>query len=185
MTTMRDGAVVSLSKRAGDVLTLDDVIDEVGVDAARFFFVMSNADSPMTFDLTLAKEKTNDNPVYYVQYGHARIASIERNAPPDVLARARRGEALERLVEPEELALARRLSEFPAVVRGVATALAPSRLARYVQNVAADFTQFYVACRILGNEGDLSVARLALALATKTVLGESLRLLGVSAPESM
>ncbi len=185
MTTMRDGAVVSLSKRAGDVLTLDDVIDEVGVDAARFFFVMSNADSLMTFDLTLAKEKTNDNPVYYVQYGHARIASIERNAPPEVLARARRGEALERLVEPEELALARRLSEFPAVVRGVATALAPSRLARYVQNVAADFTQFYVACRILGNEGDLSVGRLALALATKTVLGESLRLLGVSAPESM
>ena len=87
MTTMRDGQVVSLSKRHGDVLTLDDVIDEVGVDAARFFFVMMNADSPMTFDLTLAKEQTSDNPVYYVQYGHARIASIERNAPAGLVAR--------------------------------------------------------------------------------------------------
>jgi arginyl-tRNA synthetase len=185
MTTIRDGQVVSLSKRHGDVLTLDDVIDEVGVDAARFFFVMPNAESPMTFDLTLAKEQTNDNPVYYVQYGHARIASIERNAPAAIVARARRGESLERLDRPAELALARRLAEFPAVVRAVATSLAPSRLARYAQTLASDFTQFYMASRVLTDDAELSVARLGLCLAAQIVLAQALELLGVSAPEKM
>jgi arginyl-tRNA synthetase len=185
MTTVRDGEIVSLSKRAGDLLTLDDVIDEVGVDAARFFFVMLNADSPMTFDLTLAKEQTNENPVFYVQYGHARIASILARAPADLLARARRGEALERLEAAPEIALARRLCEFPDVVRAVAQHYAPSRLARYAQTVAADFTQFYMASRVLTDDADLSTARLALALAAKSVLATSLRLLGVSAPDQM
>jgi arginyl-tRNA synthetase len=185
MTTVRDGQIVSLSKRHGDVLTLDEVLDEVGVDAARFFFVMLTAEQPLTFDLSLAKEQSNDNPVFYVQYGHARIASIERNAPPELLARAARGEALERLTDPAEIALARRLSEFPATVRAVADHLAPSRLARYAQTVAADFTQFYVACKVLGVEEELTVARLALARAAKTILAASLRLLGVSAPDSM
>jgi arginyl-tRNA synthetase len=186
MTTIRDGAVVSSSKRHGDVLSLDDVIDEVGVDAARFFFVMMNADSPMTFDLTLAKEQTNENPVFYVQYGHARIASIVARAPDELTARARRGEALERLERPEEIALARRLSEFPAVVRAVAEHYAPNRLARYAQSVAADFTQFYMACRVLvADDPELSTARLALALAAQHVLATSLALLGVSAPEKM
>ncbi len=185
MTTIRDGAVVSSSKRHGDVLPLDDVLDEVGVDAARFFFVMMSADSPMTFDLSLAKEQSNDNPVYYVQYGHARIASIERNAPAALREAAARGTALERLVEPAELALVRRLAEFPGVVRSVATGLAPHRLARYAQTVAGDFTQFYGACKVLGEDAELSAARLGLALATKTVLASSLGLLGVSAPERM
>jgi arginyl-tRNA synthetase len=185
MTTIRDGEVVSLSKRHGDVLLLDEVIDEVGVDAARFFFVMMNADSPMTFDLTLAKEQTNENPVFYVQYGHARIASIVARAPEELVARARRGEALERLELPAEIALARRLSEFPAVVRAVAETYAPSRLARYAQSVAADFTQFYMGSRVLTDDADLSTARLALALAAKHVLATSLGLLGVGAPEKM
>jgi arginyl-tRNA synthetase len=185
MTTIRDGEIVSLSKRHGDVLLLDEVIDEVGVDAARFFFVMMNADSPMTFDLTLAKEQTNENPVFYVQYGHARIASIVARAPEELVARARRGEALERLELPAEIALARRLSEFPAVVRAVAETYAPSRLARYAQSVAADFTQFYMGSRVLTDDADLSTARLALALAAKHVLATSLGLLGVSAPDKM
>jgi arginyl-tRNA synthetase len=185
MTTIRDGEIVSLSKRHGDVLLLDEVIDEVGVDAARFFFVMMNADSPMTFDLTLAKEQTNENPVFYVQYGHARIASIVARAPKELVARARRGEALDRLDLPAEIALARRLSEFPAVVRAVAETYAPSRLARYAQSVAADFTQFYMGSRVLTDDADLSTARLALALAAKHVLATSLGLLGVSAPEKM
>ncbi len=185
MTTIRDGQVVSLSKRHGDVLTLDDVIDEVGVDAARFFFVMPNPDSPMTFDLTLAKEQTNENPVFYVQYGHARVASIERNASAEIAQRARRGESLERLESPAELALARRLAEFPAVVRAVATSLAPSRLARYAQNLASDFTQFYMASRVLTDDAELSAARLGLCLATQTILAQSLDLLGVSAPDKM
>jgi arginyl-tRNA synthetase len=185
MTTIRNGEVVSSSKRHGDVLALDDVLDEVGLDAARFFFVMMSADSPMTFDLTLAKEQSNDNPVYYVQYGHARIASIERNAPAPLREAAARATALERLGAPEELALARRLCEFPAVVRSVATGLAPHRLARYAQTVAADFTQFYGACKVLGDDFQLSAARLGLAVAAKTVLASSLDLLGVNAPDRM
>ncbi|MBD5654468.1 MAG: arginine--tRNA ligase, partial [Candidatus Eremiobacteraeota bacterium] len=185
MTTIRNGEVVSLSKRAGELLTLDDVIDEVGVDAARFFFVMMNADSPMTFDLTLAKEQTNENPVFYVQYGHARIASIVAKAPAELVERAARGADLHRLIEPAELALARRLGEFPDVVRAVARELAPSRLARYAQTIAGDFTQFYMACRVLSDDAELSSARLGLALAAKTVLAKSLALLGVAAPDRM
>jgi arginyl-tRNA synthetase len=123
--------------------------------------------------------------VYYVQYGHARIASIARNAPAALVARARAGENLERLTEPAELALVRRLAEFPAVVRAVGASLAPSRLARYVQSVASDFTQFYMASRVLGDDADLSAARLGLCLATKTVLAQALDILGVGAPEKM
>jgi arginyl-tRNA synthetase len=186
MTLERDGEIVSLSKRAGTVLTLDEILDEVGADAARFFFILSNADSPMTFDLSLAVRQSSDNPVFYVQYGHARIASIERKAPPDLLARAARGENLALLRHEKELALARRLAEFPEVVRAVATHLAPSRLARYAQTVASDFHQFYMDCRVLDEaEPELSVARLALARATKTILAGALDLVGVSAPERM
>ena len=185
MTTVREGQIVSLSKRHGDILTLDEVIDEVGVDAARFFFAASNADSPMTFDLTLAKEQSSENPVYYVQYGHARIASIERKAASELLLCAERGEQLERLVAPEELALIRRLADFPSTVQSVVDGLAPNRLARYARDVAADFHQFYMACMVLSDDEGLSVARLALARATKRVLARALGLLGVSAPERM
>ena len=185
MTVVRDGQIVSSSKRAGEVLTLEEILDEVGVDAARFFFVMPSPDSPVAFDLSLAVEQSSENPVYYVQYGHARIASIERKAPPGLLARAATGEALELLVEPSELALARRLSEFPATVRSVVDGLAPQRLARYLQLVAADFHQFYMNCTVLGDDTELTVARLALARATKIVLASGLDLLGVSAPDAM
>jgi len=185
MTMIRDGQPVSMSKRSGDVLSFDDVLDEVGADAARFFFDALRPDTPMTFDLSLAVSQSNENPVFYVQYGHARIASIERGAPAELAARARRGEALDRLTAPEELALARRLGEFPGVAGAVVATLDPSKLARYAQSVAADFTQFYVACRVLGDDADLSTARLALALATKGVLASTLALLGVSAPEAM
>lgn len=185
MTVVRDGEIVPLSKRAGNVLTLDEILDEVGVDAARFFFVLTNPDSPMTFDLSLAKERSIDNPVYYVQYGHARVASIERRAEAMLLERAARGESLQRLGEPAELSLARRLAEFPSLVRSVADTFAPQRLTRYAQSVAADFHQFYMQCRVLGDDAELSVARLGLARATKIVLAQTLTLLGVSAPQSM
>jgi arginyl-tRNA synthetase len=185
MTLQRNGEILSMSKRAGNLITLDEVINEVGTDAARFFFAASHSDSPMTFDLTLAREQSNENPVYYVQYGHARIASIQRNAPAALLERAMRAEALERLIAPEELALIRRLAEFPATVRSMVDALAPNRLARYAQDVAADFHQFYKACRVLGDDADLSAARLGLALASKTILAGALELLGVHAPEKM
>jgi len=185
MTTIRDGVEVSSSKRRGELLTLDDILDEIGVDAARFFFVMSSPDSPMTFDLTLAKAQSSDNPVFYVQYGHARIASLVARAPADLVERARCGEHLERLVEPAELALARRLDEFPSVVAAVAESLAPHRLVRYAQQIASDFTQFYMNCKVLTDDPALSSARLAIALAAKQVLASTLGLLGVSAPERM
>jgi arginyl-tRNA synthetase len=188
ITLRRGEEILSMSKRAGTLVTLQDVLDEVGVDAARFFFVMLSTDQPLTFDLELAKKQSNDNPVYYVQYGHARIASVLRRAREQAsaqLAAAERGEDLERLVEPAELALARRLAEFGPTVAGVARARAPHRLPKYAREVAADFHQFYDACRVLGDDPALTTARLGLCIATKTVLASALRICGVSAPESM
>ncbi len=185
ITLKRGDDTVSMSKRAGNIVTLDEIIDEVGVDAARFFFILPSTESPLTFDLALAKEQSDANPVYYVQYGHARIASIERNATPEQLVRAKRGDSLERLGEPAELALARRLGEFPALLRSTARTRAVHRLARYARDVATDFHQFYMACRVLVDDEDLRVARLGLAHATKITLALTLGLAGVSAPESM
>ncbi len=188
ITLKRGEEIVSMSKRAGNIVTLEDIIDEVGVDAARFFFVMLSVDQPLTFDLALAKEQSSDNPVYYVQYGHARIASVVRRAAErdaTLVAAARAGEHLDRLAEPSELALARRLAEFGAVVAGVARARAPHRLTKYARDVAADFHQFYTDCIILGEDRPLTIARLGLALATQTVLAKALDLCGVSSPESM
>jgi arginyl-tRNA synthetase len=188
ITLKRGDEIVSMSKRAGTIVTLADIIDEVGVDAARFFFVMLSLDQPLTFDLELAKEQSSDNPVYSVQYGHARIASILRRAAErdaHLLDEARAGAHLDRLVEPSELALARRLAEFGSLVAGAARARAPHRLPKYARDVAGDFHQFYDACVVLSDDRDLTVARLGLALATRTVLAHALALCGVSAPESM
>jgi arginyl-tRNA synthetase len=187
ITLKRGDQILSMSKRAGTLVTLQDVIDEVGVDAARFFFVMLSTDQPLTFDLELAKKQSNENPVYYVQYGHARIASVLRKARENAapLAAAERGAHLDRLVDPAELALMRRLAEFPATVAGVAKARAPHRLPNYARSVASDFHQFYDACRVLGEDDALTTARLGLCLATKTVLAATLHLCGVSAPDAM
>ncbi|MBV8529779.1 MAG: arginine--tRNA ligase, partial [Candidatus Eremiobacteraeota bacterium] len=149
VTLMRGDELASMSKRSGTIVTLDEIIDEVGVDAARFFFILPSAESPLTFDLKLAVEQSNDNPVYYVQYGHARIASVLRNAAADDVAAARNVPSLESLTHPAELALARRLGELPEIVRGVVEFLAPHRLGRYARDVASDFHQFYTECRIL------------------------------------
>jgi arginyl-tRNA synthetase len=175
---------VSMSKRAGEIVTLDDILDEVGVDAARFFFIMPGVESPLTFDLQLAAEKDAENPVYYVQYGHARIASVLRNAAADDVAAAR-GASLAPLTHAAEIALIRRLAEFPQVVRGVTEYLAPHRLARYARDVASDFHQFYTECRILAEDRELRLARLALSVAAKSVLAQTLELAGVTAPDSM
>ncbi|MGZ3573734.1 MAG: arginine--tRNA ligase [Vulcanimicrobiaceae bacterium] len=185
ITLMRGNEQVSMSKRAGHIVTLDDIIDEVGVDAARFFFVMLAPESPLTFDLELAKEQSSDNPVYYVQYGHARIASVFKNATPADVEAAREGRTLRALRHPAELALARRLAELPRIVENVVEQLAPHRLARYARDVASDFHQFYTECRILTDDRDERLARLSLSIATKTVLARVLSLLGVSAPETM
>lgn len=184
VTLMRGSEQVSMSKRAGEIVTLDEILDEVGVDAARFFFIMPAVESPLSFDLQLAVEKENENPVYYVQYGHARIASVLRRAlEADVQAAATA--SLAPLVHRSELALARRLAEFPAVVAGVVANLAPHRLARYARDVASDFHQFYTECKILTEERELRLARLALSVAAKSVLAQTLAIAGVTAPHSM
>lgn len=185
ITLVRGNEIVSMSKRAGNIVTLDDIIDEVGVDATRFFFIMLAPESPLTFDLKLALEQSNENPVYYVQYGHARIASVLKNATPEDVDAARAGSDLSALEQPSELALARRLAELPKVVRGVVDHLAPHRLAKYARDVASDFHQFYTECKILVDDRPTRIARLSLCLATKSVLARVLHLVGVSAPESM
>jgi arginyl-tRNA synthetase len=186
ITLMRGTEQASSSKRAGQIVELDDVLDEVGVDAARFFFILPAPESPMVFDLSLAKEQTLDNPVYYVQYGHARIASVLRNAAADDIGAARDGTAdLQTLAHSTELALARRLAEMPRLVRSIVESLATQRLARYARDVAGDFHQFYTECKILTDDAPLRRARLGLCIATKTVLARVLDLAGVTAPESM
>ncbi|HEV3152708.1 MAG TPA: arginine--tRNA ligase [Candidatus Baltobacteraceae bacterium] len=185
ITLMRGNELVSMSKRAGNIVTLDDIIDEAGVDAARFFFIMLSPESPLTFDLALAKEQSNENPVYYVQYGHARISSVFKNADPSDLAAAREGRSLSRLTSPAEVALARRLAEMPRIVQNVAEHLAPHRLTKYARDIASDFHQFYHESRILVEDRDTRLARLGLCIATQTVLARALAIMGVSAPESM
>jgi arginyl-tRNA synthetase len=184
ITLVRDGEPVKMSKRAGQIETLEALLDEVGNDAARFFFIMLSPESPLNFDLSLAVAHTNDNPVYYVQYGHARIASVLRNAGNDVPS-APDEAALQTLTMPSELQLIRRLVELPGVVEGVIDHLAPHRLARYARDVAADFHAFYTECKILTDDEATRQARLTLCLATKSVLATALDLLGVSAPDSM
>ncbi len=184
VTLVRGTEQVAMSKRAGNIVTLDEIVSEVGRDATRFFFAMLATDSPLTFDVQLAVEQSNENPVYYVQYGHARICSVLRRAHAGDVEAAKVTD-LSPLKHAAELALARRLAELPATAQGVVDALAPHRLARYARDVATDFHQFYTECRIL--EGDVAVrhARLALCLAAKQVLSTVLGLLGVAAPESM
>ncbi|MGA7571165.1 MAG: arginine--tRNA ligase [Candidatus Aquilonibacter sp.] len=185
ITLMRGGEQVSMSKREGNIITLDEILDEVGVDAARFFFTMLATDSPLTFDLKLAVEQSSDNPVYYVQYGHARIASVLRRADPADVELARHSPALHALTHDAEINLARRLDELPRVVQGVVDHLAPHRLTKYARDVATEFHQFYTECTILVDERELRLARLALCVATKSVLAEVLELIGISAPETM
>lgn len=185
ITLMRGNEEVSMSKRAGNIVTLQDILDEVGIDAARFFFVMLAPDSPLKFDLALAKEQSNNNPVYYVQYGHARISSVFKKADAADVTEAAAGGHLAGLEHPAELALARRLAEMPRLLQNVVDHFAPHRLTHYARDVASDFHQFYSECKVLVEDRDLRLARLALCLATRTVLATTLNLIGVTAPESM
>ncbi|MBV9277794.1 MAG: arginine--tRNA ligase [Candidatus Eremiobacteraeota bacterium] len=185
ITLLSGDASVSMSKRAGAIVTLADILDDVGVDAARFFFIMLAPESPLKFDLALAKEQSENNPVYYVQYGHARISSVFKNARSEDIAAASRAAPLERLVEPAELALIRRLSALPRTIQNVVDHYAPHRLTQYARDVAADFHQFYTECRILVEDRDLRIARLGLCVAARTVLARVLQLMDVTAPESM
>lgn len=182
----RGGEIVRMSKRTGQFVTLDELMEEVGKDAARYFFVMRSADSHLDFDLDLAKSHTNENPVYYIQYAHARICSILRQpAAGEIIDRARQEPVTEKLTSEAELALARRLVDFPEEITLAAGQLAPHRIARYLHEVAGLLHSFYNAHRVITGDKDLSAARLALVDATRIVLRNGLKLLGLTAPERM
>ncbi len=182
---MEGGNPVSMSKRAGEFITMRELIEDVGVDVAKYFFLMRRANSPLDFDLTLARKQSDENPVYYVQYAHARIASVVRFAEERGEASAPGTSDVSNLVEAEERALMLHLLHFPGTVAGATEAREPHRVATYAQELATAFHQFYHVCRIVGEDPALSAARLDLARATKVVLKNALGLLGVGAPSSM
>jgi arginyl-tRNA synthetase len=183
VTLHRGGETVRISKRTGDIITLHEVVEEVGADACRFFFLSRTADAQMDFDLELAKKQSVDNPVYYVQYAHARIASILR------LAEQRKityddGDVSLLTTEPE-LILIRKLLLLPELVETVATTLEPHHLTYYAQDLATVFHSFYMQCRVISEDEKLTEARLKLVEAAKAVLARTLHLMGMTAPERM
>ncbi len=186
VSLLRGGTPVGMSTRAGEFVTLREVVEEVGSDAARFLFLTRSCDTPLDFDLEVAKEQTADNPVFYVQYAHARICSVFREAdravPP--LPRAA-GNELGRLSLDEEREILKTLHLFPEVIEGAAINWEPHRLVYYLQDLASRFHGYYNKHRFLSDDRPLSAARLRLAGAVRTVLANGLNLLGVSAPESM
>ncbi len=183
---LREGQPVSMSTRSGEFVTLRDVIDEVGADAARFIFLSRHYDSPLDFDLELAKKQSNENPVYYVQYVHARIASILRKAEDDNMVSGYTGTPeLERLREPEETEIVKTLARYPEVVLSAARFLEPHRVTFYLLDLAAAFHSYYAKHRVLVEDVGLAAARLYMVCAVKQVMRNGLALLGVSAPESM
>jgi arginyl-tRNA synthetase len=177
-----------MSKRSGDFVSLDDLIDDIGVDSVRWFMLWRSHETTVDIDLALARKQASDNPVYYVQYAHARIASILRKAVdegspvPEAFDPGQRSEPL----AAGEKALIKRLLEFPHEVRESAARRAPHRIGAYSSAVAADFHAFYRDCQVVGAEGEgVEASRLALCLAAKRTIASALGLLGISAPERM
>jgi arginyl-tRNA synthetase len=187
VTVMRGGEEVKISKRAGSYVTLRDLIDEVGRDATRFFFIMRKPDSQLVFDIDLAKEQSPDNPVYYVQYAHARICSIFENAVEKgyVVPQGAESVRLERLESTEELQLIKLLAALPDTVDDSARFFEPHRLTNYLTDLAASFHSFYNRNRVLTEDSILTGARLYLLKRTAQTLKNALSILGISAPERM
>jgi arginyl-tRNA synthetase len=184
MVTLRRGKeLLKISKRSGDMITLREVIDEVGVDACRFFFVSRTADSQMDFDLELAKKQSADNPVYYVQYAHARIASILRLAEEKGIDCADGDVSL--LTTEPEMTLIRKMLLLPEIIEIVAFTLEPHHLAYYAQDLATVFHSFYMQCRVVTEDEKMTKARLKLVEAAKAVLARTLNLMGMNAPDRM
>jgi len=183
VTVMRGGEEVKLSKRAGSYVTLRDLIDEVGCDATRYFLAARRADSQLVFDIDLARAQTNDNPVYYIQYAHARICSVLAQWGGDV--NSLKTVNLSPLSMPNEAKLMQRLSEYPEVVSDAATELAPHTIANYLKECASDLHSYYNDTKFLVDDEPIKLARLALIAATQQVLKNGLNLLGVSAPNKM
>jgi arginyl-tRNA synthetase len=182
------GERAQMSKRSGEFVTLDELIDDIGADATRYFMLQRSHDTTVDLDLELARQTSNDNPVYYVQYAHARIASILRKAGDGAEERAAAADfgAADAPVEPAERALIKRLCELPDEVAETAARRAPHRLCAYATEVARDFHAFYRDCQVIGAEGDgVENARLGLCLVSKRTIARTLGLLGISAPERM
>ena len=186
VTLLRDGQPVRMSKRRGEFVLMDELLEEVGRDAARFTFLTRRHDSPLDFDLAVATRQSSDNPVYYVQYAHARIRSIARQMAEQGIAPPA-GDAvdLSALTEPEEQAICKRLLDYPEVVRGAARAREPHRIAFWLQELAGAFHPYYKAHRVIQDDRRLTFARFALCAAVGQVIANGLELLGVSAPETM
>lgn len=187
VTLFRGGEKAQMSTRSGEFVTLRALREEVGNDAARLFYVMRSNDQHLDFDLELAKARSNDNPVYYIQYAHARVASVKRQLVERGLVYdpARGAAALGSLSEPQEIKLIKRLASFPETVEYCALQRAPHALVHYLRDLANDFHTYYSAHQFLVEDEALRDARLSLALATQTVIRNGLRLLGVSAPDTM
>jgi arginyl-tRNA synthetase len=183
---LRGGEVVKMSKRSGDFISMEELVEEVGVDAARFFFLMRRAESPLDFDMELAVKRSEDNPVYYVQYAHARIIHVleyarAQGVPEPAITEARP----DLLGEPETLVLLRGLAAFPSLIAATAKSREPHRIPTYLKELAAKFHSFYHHHRVVGPDAAVTAARLLLTRATGVVFRRGLNLLGVSAPESM
>jgi arginyl-tRNA synthetase len=182
---LRDGVPVAMSTRSGEFVTLKEVVDEVGRDAARFFFLMRRSDSQLDFDLELAKRQSTDNPVFYVQYAHARICSITEMALDKGIQPDFADVSLARLETPEEMALIKTLAIFPEVVAGSALSFEPHHITYYLQDLAGQFHSFYNKNRVITEDYELTVARLFLLKCVALTLKNALAILGISAPEKM
>ena len=180
----RGGELVKMSKRTGESITLRELMEEVGTDAARYFFLMRSIDSQLDFDLDLAKKQSSENPVYYIQYAHARICSIFRQTEENNL-QIPAAPKFSMMTTAAEIDLINKIFEYPDEIEKAAAEFAPQRIARYVYDLAAQFHSFYRDCRILGVDEDLAKARLALIKITAHTIKHALNLLGVSAPTSM
>ncbi len=187
VSLFRGGEKAQMSTRSGEFVTLRDLRREVGNDAARLFYVMRSNDQHLDFDLELAKARSNDNPVYYIQYAHARVASVKRQLEDRGIAHdAARGSAsLTRLTEPQEALLIKRLVAYPEIVQQCAVQRAPHTLVHYLRDLANDFHTYYSAHQFIVDDGELRDARLNLAFAAQIVIRNGLGLLGVSAPDTM
>ena len=186
VTLLRDGKQVKMSTRKATFVTVDELVDEVGADAFRFFLLMRKPDSLIEFDLDLAKKQSQENPVYYVQYAHARLCSIERTAGEQGVALSGpQGADLGLLAEPEEFALLKSLAAYPQLVAGAAADLAPHRVIFYLMELAAEFHGFYNRHKVLTDDRELTLARLCLCGGLKRVFRNGLHLVGLTAPESM
>jgi arginyl-tRNA synthetase len=180
------GAEVKMSKRSGRYVTLKELVDDVGVDAVRFIFLSKDHTSPLDFNIDLVKRKDSENPVYYVQYAHARICSIFRKAANENISIPEQpGSTLQRLVLDEEIALVRKMAEFPSLIEEITRELAPHRLTYYLPELAGSFHRYYNRHRIISEDKNLSQARLLLSLGVKILIKNGLSLLGLSAPEIM